>query len=335
MKGRKSMTKKRFKTGIIYGGILIGFFLLLVFPEYSSDSARNGLEVCFRVILPTLFPFFVLSSLIIDMNIAPLLGKLFSPFMRRLFNVPKDCGVVFLLGLLSGFPVGAKMTSEMYEKGLCSKNEADRLLCFSNNPSPGFVISVVGGGILGSVTFGWLLFISQTVAAVISGILIAIIYKVSDSKHEYIPQRIEEKNNPSFALCFTEAVKSGLSSVLNVCAFIVFFLMLTGLFEKLGVWSFLASLFSFTGISPEVFKSIAAGFMEITSGASSVANLSPRVAIPLLSMILGWSGISVHFQVFAFSLKSGLSTKPYLLSKVMQAFIGGCLSLLAVIVMGF
>ena len=316
------MTKRKTINAAACLAVFACLCLLLIFPQYASLSARNGIETCLTVIVPSLFPFFVISNMIIELGLATRLGKLFSPFMRKLFRVPKEGAVVLVLGMLSGFPVGASTAVNLYENGLCSKNEAERMLTFSNNPSPAFVISAVGFGMIGSVSVGWLLFLCQTAAAIITGVLISHIYKIPPEEEIYV-SRGEKKKKPPFFLCFTESVKSGFASVLNVCAFIIFFLMLTGLLDKIGLWNALGSHINLYG-----FNAIVSGFFEITSGVGSLGKAIPiKAAVPLAAVILGWSGLSVHSQVLSFTLKSGLSAKPYLLSKVMQAFLGGLFAL--------
>ena len=93
--------------------------------------------------------------------------------------------------------------------------------------------------------------------------------------------------------------------------------------DKIGLWNALGSHINLYG-----FNAIVSGFFEITSGVGSLGKAIPiKAAVPLAAVILGWSGLSVHSQVLSFTLKSGLSAKPYLLSKVMQAFLGGLFAL--------
>ena len=78
------------------------------FPHSPVGAARDGLKLCIDAIIPSLFPFFVLSALAVDLGLAGCLGKVFEPVMRPLFNVNGACVSAFALGFVGGYPVGAK-----------------------------------------------------------------------------------------------------------------------------------------------------------------------------------------------------------------------------------
>ena len=144
---------------------------LVLFPKESIAAASNGLSLCLNVIIPSLFPFFVLSTLIVQLGIARHFGRVLEPVMRTLFNVSGACSAAFVMGFIGGYPVGAKTVIALYENGSCSKAEAERLLSFCNNSGPAFILGVVGAGVFSSSAVGLLLYLTHTLASVCVGLI--------------------------------------------------------------------------------------------------------------------------------------------------------------------
>ena len=119
---------------------------LIRFPQESIQAAGEGLTLSANVIIPSLFPFFVLSTLMVRLGLAQHFGRILEPVMRPLFNVSGACSSAFVLGFVGGYPVGAKTAIALYESGSITKSEAERLLAFSNNSGPAFILGVVGVG---------------------------------------------------------------------------------------------------------------------------------------------------------------------------------------------
>ena len=124
----KLLSKKWVRDSVLGLALLAATLGLMFFPQESMQAARDGLTLCYNVIIPSLFPFFVLSSLVVELGLAGYLGRLLEPVMRPLFNVSGACASAFALGFIGGYPVGAKTAISLYEKGMCSKTEAERLL---------------------------------------------------------------------------------------------------------------------------------------------------------------------------------------------------------------
>ena len=144
---------------------------LVIFPSQMVSAAKDGVDMCFNVIIPSLFPFFVLSSLTVELGVAEKLGRLLAPLMRPLFNVGGACASALVLGFIGGYPVGAKTVINLYENGECSKTEAERMLSFCNNSGPAFIFGVVGAGIFSSGTIGLILYLAHIAASVCVGLV--------------------------------------------------------------------------------------------------------------------------------------------------------------------
>lgn len=151
--------------------LLLATLALMFWPKDSMAAARDGLTLCYNVIIPSLFPFFVLSALVVDLGLAGHLGRALEGIMRPLFNVPGACAPALALGFVGGYPVGARTALQLYQKGMCTKTEAERLLAFCNNSGPAFILGVVGAGVFASSKVGVLLYLAHAAASVCVGLV--------------------------------------------------------------------------------------------------------------------------------------------------------------------
>jgi len=116
---------------------------LIFFSRTNIIATKNGLSLWADSVVPTLFPFFVATNLLSFTNVPKYFGKIFSKVMRPIFNVPGEGSFAFIMGIISGYPMGAKIASDFKEKGICSTEESERLLAFTNNSGPLFIIGTV------------------------------------------------------------------------------------------------------------------------------------------------------------------------------------------------
>lgn len=116
---------------------------LVVFSNSNLIAAKTGLKLWFNNVVPSLFPFFIATHLLSHTDIIQFISNYCNCFMRPLFNVPGECAYAFILGLISGYPIGAKIVTDLRNNNLCTKDEAERMLCFTNNSGPLFIIGTV------------------------------------------------------------------------------------------------------------------------------------------------------------------------------------------------
>lgn len=276
-------------------GLLGVMALLLLCSADAAQAVRDALALCAQSVIPALFPFFVVSSLFIDLGCAAVLGRSLAPIMRRLFGVSGAGGTAFLLGIIGGYPVGGRTAGELYRSGQCEREECERLLAFCNNAGPSFILGIAGLGCFGSVRVGAWLYLIHVGAAVMVGLLFR-----STSRQMGQPEKTE---TPRWADALIEAVRGGAMSMVNICAFVVFFLVILRLFSR------------FTGIQHGAIL----GIVEMTNGILRLAN--DRRGFIWAAGLLGWGGLSVHCQTAAVLSGSGLSLKRYFIGKALQAAI--------------
>lgn len=241
--------------------------------------------------------------------------------MRPLFNVPGACAPALALGFVGGYPVGARTALQLYQKGMCTKTEAERLLAFCNNSGPAFILGVVGAGVFASSKVGVLLYLAHAAASVCVGLVFRF-YKAGKRRGE--PRRVGPRFEAArFTAAFTGAIRDSFLSTLNICAFVVFFTVVIRLFFLSGVLPGLAGLLGRLlgplGFSRAWAERLLTGFFEISSGVwtlSGEGDMAGRMS--MAAFMLGWAGLSVHCQVLSFLGGSGLSARTYILGKMLH-----------------
>ena len=306
------MTAK--KTRIAPRGIFVTAFSVLSFAlviNYSNaaiDSVKSALSLCAQTVIPSLFPFMVISELAVSLDAAKYIGKVLAPVFRPLFNLNEHGAAAFLLGALCGFPVGARTAVSLYERGNLDEKELTNVLCFCNNPSSAFVISAIGVSLFGSQGFGIALYIITLISALIIGIFLRYFFREKAANAKEFEKGKQEEKQLGIHI-FTNAVADSAGAMLTVCAFIVFFSAFLGTlnaaFEPLS--------------APDSVIAAIKGFFELTAGVTHVsANLNGEGALLLCAFVIGWSGLSVHFQIMAICKNCKISFRPYFLAKAAQ-----------------
>ena len=208
-----------------------------------------------------------------------------------------------VLGLVGGYPIGAKTAADLYRENLVSREEAERLLAFCNNSGPAFILGVVGTGIFASSRAGLLLYLAHIAASLCVGLLFRF-YRPGEGPR---PGRhaAPQFQAASFPVAFTHSITGALSSTLNICAFVLFFTVLIRMLFLSGVMGALAGG--------------AAALLELSSGVSSLTGAGTVTGrLSMAAFMLGWAGLSVHCQVLAFLGDSGLSLRTYLTGKLLH-----------------
>ena len=271
---------------------------------HCRAAVEEALALCARSAVPSLFPFLVISSLLLSMGFGDLTASMLSGLMEPLFRVGGAGSAALVLGLLGGYPIGARTAGELYRARSLSREEAERLLTFSNNCSPVFLISVLGSGVFGSVRTGvWLLLIHLG-----SALLVGLVFRGRNSTCSRSVSRPCTFQAVSPVQAFVSAVDGALRSMLSVCAFVVFFYVISRPLSALGgragaLLVGLTELFSLTPLlTPDRF-----GFI-LAAGA------------------VGWGGLSVLCQTAAALEGSGLRLRYCLAGKALQGLFSALLA---------
>ena len=281
---------------------------LLLFPDVSATAAREGVTLCLQTVLPSLFPFFVLSSLLVQSDVPRLLSRAMAGVMYPLFGVSGAGASALILGLLGGYPVGARTVAELYGRGEIGQEESEHLLAFCNNSGPGFFLGVCGTAVFSSARAGMYLYLIHVGAALVTGVLLR--------RDLGLPRRkAVSRQRAPFDLA--AAVQGSFAAVGSVSAFVIFFMVLLRLLSLVPA---LAAL-------PPLPRAALFGFVEMTNGVNALP--ATRAGFVLCAAIMNWGGLSVQAQTCAMLAGSALSARRCVIGKAVQALAGVPLALLA------
>lgn len=324
----KLVGKAQYRDILLGAGLLWATLALILWPEQAMEAMRDGIALCGNVILPSLFPFFVLSSLVVELGMSQYLGRLLEPVMAPLFRVNGSCATALALGFVGGYPVGARTAIQIYENGQCSRTEAERMLAFCNNSGPAFILGVVGAGVFGSGTVGLLLYLTHLLASLLVGILFRF-YKPQEGPQTR-RSRGPQFQAASFPKAFTQSIVGAMQSTLNICAFILFFTVFLRILAHAGILKLLGGLLSALlaplGMDQTWAERLLTGLVEVSSGVSSLTEGAMSGRLSMAAFMLGWAGVSVHCQVLAFLGDSGLSVRTYVAGKLLHGALSALLA---------
>lgn len=309
---------------------------LVIFSKSNLEATKSGLKLWVNNVVPSLLPFFIATELLGYTNIVFKLGKILNPIMKPVFNVPGIGSYPFIMGIISGYPVGAKIVTNLRNEGLCNKEEAERLIAFTNNSGPLFILATIGVSLFGNTLIGILLLITHILACISVGIIFRFWKRKSSTK-------LINSFNTSYTnkkqVCFSNlgeilgnSIMSSIKTIIMIGGFVVLFSVVLSILENSHIieicTNFLYPIFSLFGINnPEFVSSIISGIIELTNGIQCVCLIPCKeISINLIisAFLLGFGGISILLQVFSIISKSDISIKAYFIGKLLH----GCLAAL-------
>jgi len=287
---------------LFYGFILTLFAFLFFQTNTATEAIIRSLNLCGRTVIPALFPYLVLSNLLSAGQGLEL------QWLNRVFGIHGNGVPAMVMGTFGGYPTGAKTAANLYAANQISQNDAERLLFFSCNAGPAFVLGMVGGALYHSTAAGFALFGIQILSSILCGLILP---KTQDAFKK--PQR-SAPNEVSFGASLTHSIADAGLTMLKICAFILFFSVLLAA-EKYILGN---------GIAYLLFCCVT----EITAGVYAIAasQLSWVLKFILTSACISFGGLCVLMQTTAVLEPAGLKTKPYILGKSLQAFLSAGLA---------
>lgn len=328
-----------FRRNILPVVFVIITFCLVIFSRSNLNAAKNGLTLWATCVVPSLFPFFIMTNLLSQTKVVEFTGKLLDKFMRPLFNVPGIGGFAFVMGLISGYPVGAKIVADFREDGKVTKDEGERLLAFTNNSGPLFILSSVGIALFGDTATGLLLLCTHILSCITVGIILGKFSKKSDAefrkRHDatYPSKNVTLRNLGGI---LGDSINNSISTILMIGGFVVIFSVIISILNQTHVLDFISKFFNpilaTLGFDLDFAKPLVSGIIELTNGVNQVANISIKAIsqnVVLCAFLLGFGGFSVLLQVFSIVAKTDLSMKKYVIGKFMQGIFAAIYTFLA------
>lgn len=301
---------------------------LLVFSNTNLSSAKNGLALWANSVVPSLLPFFIATELLSHTNVISILGKYLNKFMRPVFNVPGEGAFPFIMGIISGYPMGAKIVSNFKKQGVCTCNEAERLIAFTNNSGPLFIIGTVGIGLFKDTKTGILLFLTHLLACLTVGFLFRW-WKTSKKRFEKkgdCPFSSQESISLSnLGEILSSSIMNAINTVFLIGGFVVLFSVIISILKNSRILelasNFISPITSFFKIPSNYSQGILTGLIELTNGVYNIATIPCKnisINIIICAFLLGFSGISITLQILSITSKAKISIKPYIIGKLLQ-----------------
>ena len=292
------------KNRLLFSLCLTSFLLILAFPAVTGDGVRAGLDLCYRAVIPSVFPSLVLTELLFSRplrGIERTIGRLF----HRLLGVSERGAVAWCAGLLSGFPVGAVTVAADVREGRVSREEGAYLLSFVNNTGPAFLVGGVGLGLFGSVRLGWTLYLLQIPVS----LTVALFFR---------PKRpFPSVGSSPSTFAAPDPVRSivrAAETCVRIAGFVCFFSVATS--------------FPSVFLSDGLLLALLSSLLEVGNGALRAARLSfPFPAFPFVAFSVCFSGLSVHFQTLAVVKEAGIAPATYFKGKIVSGTLAFLLSL--------
>lgn len=282
-----------------------------------TTGALQGLLFCGNILIPSLFPFMVLSAFVVKSGLADYLGQFLTPITRRIFHTNGTVGAVILLGLTGGFPVGAKGVATLYDEGKINLKTAQALVMFLVGGGPGFVVFVAGASLYHSTTTGLLLWLSQIVAQMIIGIFAC-------RNIEYSELTKSQVHKEPLSTAIVNSTQSGINSIMSLCGLVIIFSCIYGICEDIGFTKFISNTLIWAGVPRSVGNSIPSVLWEVTNGCNMCSNnVAP---VWLVAFALGWGGICVHFQVYSLTTKLQIPKLKFTLYRLAQGIISSIMT---------
>ena len=281
--------------------VLSAMILLLFIGDSASDAVLSSMELCVTRVIPSLFPYMVLSSLMISMDLT-------EPLYRRLptekwLGLPRCAASVLFTGLFCGFPVGAAGCAALVRDGKLNRDDAAALCAASSASSPAFVIGTVGQW--WGREYGTLLWMTQVICALFTG---AFVFRGSGQSP--VHETASQTNTGGFPGHLASAVSSAASSCIAVIASVTFFGSTARILSHLIPWLTVP----------------ASVLLEFSQGSAAGAKMGGMPGIIVTGAAVGFTGISVMIQSAASLAPEKISLKPLILSKIAAMAVSAAVS---------
>lgn len=327
------MRKNKFIVFLIPSLIVMLLILgIILFPSDSINAAKNGYKIWTDTLIPSLLPFIIAANLIVKLKFIDVIGLIINPITRKLFNVSGKSSLVFAISTVSGYPVGAKLASELRQNNEISKFEAQRLVSFCSTSGPLFIVGAVSVGMFNNPPLGYLILICHYLSALTVGFLFknygreTIICDKTNFNFEVNKIISKRRNeNKGFFVLFGDAVFSGVNTILMVGGFVIVFSVVFKILSIFNIIELFSSIIhiplSLLGFSRELCNAFISGLFEITIGCNQVSSVinSPEILrASLCSFLIAFSGLSILAQCCSFLAQTDIKTSTYIFSKFLH-----------------
>lgn len=340
------MNKSIFKTFFLATGATLLAGALIKFPQQALEASVRGVNIWWEIVFPSLLPFFIISELLISFGVVAFIGVMLEPLMRPLFKVPGVGGFIWAMGMASGFPSGAKLTTRLRQEKQLTKIEAERLISFTNSSNPLFIFGAVSIGFFHNPALGIVLAAAHYIANFFVGLSMRFYGQDEQPKagknyssllkhalRKMHRTRLKEKR--PFAKILGDSIISSIETLLLIGGFIILFSVINKMLYIINITEYLSYIFqyilSFLQLSVSFSMPLISGLFEITLGSqmtSSVSNVPLLQQAIITSFILAFNGFSVHAQVASIIAPTDIRFAPYFFARILHGIFASIITII-------
>lgn len=292
---------------------------MLLFPKKVLADSLAGLDLWFHTVLPSLLPFMILSNVLIGANVVSQLMRPFSGFFRHVLGLSPEGGYAWLLGLFCGFPMGARLTGDMYRQHRISREEAGYLLTFANQSSPMFLSTYVVLHGLGDSPLTLPVFVIFYASA----FLTSLVFRIRSRRFGLPPSKPKKEvpEQTSYGNLLDTSIMNGFEIITRLGGYIILFSILAGIVLQLPAPLRTAAPFL-------------SGLTEITTGIHTISGTTLPLQVKFTAIVCctAFGGFSTVAQTSCMLNGTGLSIFTYLKGKLVNAAVAGLLCLFVFVV---
>lgn len=311
--------KKRSTSILIIVFLVFICISILINSNEILSSVKFSISIWQNNVFPSLFPFFVISELLINYGFIELVSEIFTP-ITSMFKVKKEASFIFIMSIISGFPSNAKYVRELYKNNLIDENDASKILTFTHFSNPLFILGTISISFLNNSDVGLLILFCHYISNIIIGFLFRNYYPVNQKNKISIKNGILNMHkkriskDKSFGEIITNSLLNTINTLLLILGVITLFLIFTTILNKyIHLNDFYTSIFN--------------GLIEMTQGLkyTSMLNISLKFKTIISAMIISFGGLSVHMQIISILSDTNIKYLPFLIARIIHSIISGIL----------
>lgn len=331
---KKNYFNETFQDTIFTCLIFVIMIIIITNPKRYTAGTISGIKLFFFSVLPGLFPFMLLTKLLTELGMLFKMTKHLNKPARFLFGTPGVSLYAFFMSILSGYPIGAKIIDDLYQKKLITEADAKKMTIFCTTSGPIFVIGAVGTIMLKSFKIGIILYVSHILSCVLIAIFVNLFNRNRKQNQEVLGESIIiSKKDNILGSCVIDSI----NSIFIVGAYITIFYLLTEIFESIKIFdaiTFICSpLLKILKIDTSYFKGTLYGILEVTRGCKELSVSFNKLSISLCSALISFSGISIIMQSMVFLKNAKIKTRNFIFNKIAHSILSFIICYLLLIIL--
>ncbi len=311
----------------LYSLTILITILILIVNIFTKSSSLTGIisfsiNLFIKNIFPSLFPMFIIASILVEIDIPKVLGNIFKKPMNFIFKTKGEGAFIFFMSMITGFPSSAKYINDLIERKVLTKKDAEKILMFTFFSNPLFIVNTVGNTFFNSIYIGFVILFCHILGNIIVGFIFRNYNKsvlISDNSSSfnslrYLNNRINECNIFTVLL---KSIRSSLEVLINIFGIVTFCLIIINLVFK---------------DANNIFSIFTIGITEMTTGLKylSIADIDLNIRLLLSMFFISFGGFSVHFQIMSILNEKKVKYLPFLLARIIH----GLISVFLIMILG-